>query len=259
MTTLADGTKITWTPEALRAAAAGLEDSTPAEVLRWGAENFAPDFALATGFGPEGVVLMHLVSQVAPRTTVFYVDTGLLFEETYALRDELAARLGLTFTRVATELSVDAQAAAHGPRLWAREADACCQIRKVAPLRAFLKTQRAWATAIRRDQTPQRANAGVVEWDKTNGLVKLNPLARWTSAQVWDHIRDYDLPYNPLHDQNFPSIGCWPCTSPVAAGADPRSGRWAGQVKTECGIHFNLPVATPAHSLALASQPAAGD
>jgi phosphoadenosine phosphosulfate reductase len=124
---------------------------------------------------------------------------------------------------------------------------------------APLKTQRAWITAIRRDQTPQRAHAGVVEWDRTNGLVKLNPLARWTSAQVWAHIRDHDLPYNALHDQGFPSIGCWPCTAPVAAGADPRSGRWAGTAKVECGIHFNLPAAMPAHSIALASQPAAAD
>jgi phosphoadenosine phosphosulfate reductase len=204
-------------------------------------------------------VLMHLVSQVAPQTTVFYVDTGLLFDETYALRDTLAERLGLTFKRLATDLSVEAQAAQHGPRLWRREPDACCEIRKVAPLRAFLKTQRAWITAIRRDQTPQRAHAGLVEWDRNNGLVKLNPLARWTSEQVWAHISDHDLPYNTLHDQGFPSIGCWPCTAPVAAGDDPRSGRWAGTSKVECGIHINLPAVTPAHSIALASQPAAGD
>jgi len=248
-----------WTPEQLRATSAAFEDADPAAVLRWGAETFAPHLALATGFGPEGVVLMHLVSQVAPQTTVFYVDTGLLFEETYALRDALAERLGLTFTRLSSELSVEDQAAAHGPRLWRRKPDACCQIRKVAPLRAFLKTQRAWITAIRRDQTPHRALAGLVEWDRTNGLVKLNPLARWTSEQVWAHLNAYDLPYNPLHDQGFPSIGCWPCTSPVAAGADPRSGRWGGCTKVECGIHFNPPVSQPAHSMALASQPAAGD
>lgn len=249
----------TWTPEQLRATAERLEAAAPADVLRWGADHFAPDLALATGFGPEGVVLMHLVAQVAPQTTVFYIDTGLLFDETYALRDALAARLGLTFTRVATPLSVEAQAVAHGPRLWQREPDACCEIRKVAPLRAFLKTQRAWITAIRRDQTPQRAQAGLVEWDRTHGLVKLNPLARWTSAQVWAHIHEYDLPYNALHDQGFPSIGCWPCTSPVAAGADPRSGRWAGSAKVECGIHFNRPAATPAHTMPLAGQPAGGD
>jgi phosphoadenosine phosphosulfate reductase len=205
------------------------------------------------------VVLMHLVSQVAREMTIFYIDTGLLFEETYALRDALTERLGITFERVSTDLTVEQQAAAHGARLWRRDADACCAIRKVAPLRQYLKTKQAWVTAIRRDQTPQRANAGIVEWDKTNGLVKLNPLATWTSDQVWAHIHDNDLPYNELHDQGFPSIGCWPCTSPVAAGADPRSGRWAGSGKTECGIHFNLPAATPAHSIALVGQPAAGD
>jgi phosphoadenosine phosphosulfate reductase len=208
------------------------------EVLRWAAAEFGPALALATGFGPEGVVLMHLVSQVSRDLTVFYLDTGLLFDETYALRDILAARLSLRFTRVAPRLSLDDQAQAHGPRLWAHDPDRCCALRKVAPLRVFLQTQRAWITAIRRQQTPHRARARVLEWDAANGLVKLNPLVAWTGDQVWAHLRAHDLPYNPLHDQGFPSLGCWPCTQPVAPGADPRSGRWPGRAKTECGLHL---------------------
>lgn len=228
----------TWTPEALNAIRDGFEGATPEAILRWGIETFAPDLALATGFGPEGVVLMHLVSQIAPETTIFYLDTDLLFEETYALRDELEARLGIRFTRVHSGLALEAQAAAYGPELWARDPNRCCQLRKVAPLRRFLATQRAWITAIRRDQTAQRANAGLVEWDGANRLVKLNPLAAWTSKQVWTHIVQHQLPYNRLHDEGYPSIGCWPCTRAVAPGADPRSGRWAGFAKTECGIHL---------------------
>ena len=233
-----------WTPEQVLPWAALLEDSPPIEALHWAQRMFAPRLALATGFGPEGIVLMHMAARARLDLSVFYLDTGLLFEETYALRDALAARLGITFIRVAG-LSLEQQAAAHGPRLWSRDPDQCCHLRKVAPLRAYLAQQRAWITAIRRDQTPKRARAGVVEWDHANGLVKVNPLARWTSDQVWRYVHTYDLPYNALHDQGFPSIGCWPCTQRVAPGADPRSGRWAGSAKTECGIHLNAPPPEP--------------
>jgi len=228
-----------WTPENLRTLSDQFEHSHPVEILRWGWENFGDGIALATGFGPEGVVLMHLVSQIAPEMTIFYLDTDLLFEETYALRDELANRLGLRFTRVHSRLSLETQAAQYGPELWARDPDQCCQLRKVNPLRQYLADKGAWITAIRRDQTQTRAAAGLVEWDAANQLVKLNPLANWTSRQVWTHIANYHLPYNPLHDAGYPSLGCWPCTHPVAAGADPRSGRWAGLGKTECGIHLS--------------------
>ncbi len=227
-----------WTTAALKEASDRFETATPAEILRWGIETFAPEIALATGFGAEGVVLMHLVSQIAPETTVFYLDTDLLFQETYELRDALAARLGIKFTRVHSGISLEAQAEEFGPALWTHNPDQCCQLRKVVPLRRFLSTQKAWITAIRRDQTKHRASAGLVEWDNANGLVKLNPLANWTNKQVWAHIMEHKLPYNPLHDVGYPSIGCWPCTKAVAAGGDPRSGRWAGLDKTECGIHL---------------------
>lgn len=227
-----------WTPYELALRGAALARARPEDILRWGFRQFAPDVALATGFGPEGVVLMHMVSRLRPETTVFYLDTGLLFPETYALRDQLETRLGLRFTRISTEVSLEEQAEQHGPDLWTREPDRCCRLRKVEPLRGFLQEQLAWVTGIRRDQTKHRARAGVVEWDRTNGLVKLNPLAAWTQEEVWTYLHLFELPTNPLHDRGYPSIGCHPCTRAVAPGADPRSGRWQGLAKTECGIHL---------------------
>ena len=227
-----------WTPELLKQASAELEGSSSELVLRWGFENFAPSIVLATGFGPEGVVLMHLVSQIRPSTIVFYLDTDLLFSQTYELRDELVKRLGIRFERVHSGISLPEQALRHGDSLWARDPDTCCQIRKVIPQRQFLAGYDAWITGIRRDQTAFRANTALVEWDYANKMVKLNPLAAWTNEQVWEHIRSYDLPYNTLHDHGFPSIGCWTCTKAVEPGQDPRSGRWAGSAKTECGIHL---------------------
>jgi phosphoadenosine phosphosulfate reductase len=213
------------------------ERSYPHEIIAWAAYRFKSDLALATGFGPEGIVLMHILSQVAPEITVFYLDTDLFFPETYKLRDQLQERLGMKFERVSTDLSLEAQAAQEGPELWTREPDRCCRLRKVEPLRAYLKTKKAWITAIRRDQTSQRATSQAIEWDKTNGLVKVNPLVNWSKDQVWTYIYLYELPFNELHKQGYPSIGCAPCTRPVAEGADPRSGRWVGHKKVECGIH----------------------
>jgi phosphoadenosine phosphosulfate reductase len=227
-----------WSPEVLKQIGQDLEGRPPQEVLRWGIANFEPAISMATGFGPEGVVLMHLLSEIAPETAVFYLDTDLFFRETYALRDELETRFGLQFIRITADLSLEDQAAQYGPKVWERDPDLCCYLRKVEPLRRYLSTQHAWITAIRRDQTRHRANAGLVEWDHGNGLVKLNPIAAWTSDQVWEHIRAHDLPVNPLHAQGYPSIGCWPCTLPFISGDDPRSGRWAGLPKTECGIHL---------------------
>ncbi len=229
-----------WTPEALQVVSEELERSSPREVLQWGIRNFAPDLALATGFGPSGVVLMHLISSLKPETPVFYLDTDLYFPETYALKDQIEQRFGIRFTVVPASLSLDAQENLYGPALWEREPDKCCFLRKVLPLRHFLSTKKAWVSGIRRDQAASRAGTGIVEWDSANRLVKLNPLANWTSADVWSYVRTYDLPYNQLHDQGYPSVGCIPCTAPVAPGEDERSGRWRGHQKTECGIHLKL-------------------
>ena len=228
---------IEWTPESIKQVNATLEESSPETVLRWSFENFAPSIVLATGFGPEGIVLMHLVSQIRPETTVFYLDTDLLFAHTYELRDELVRRLGIRFKRVHSGISLPEQAFRHGDKLWERDPDTCCHIRKVIPQRQFLVNYSAWVTGIRRDQAPTRAGAKKVEWDEKFGLVKANPLADWTLKDVWAYIHANEVPYNPLHDQNYPSVGCTHCTRPVMPGEDPRAGRWAGQEKVECGLH----------------------
>ena len=225
------------TDEELRELSEEFENAPPEAVLRWAVEEFGPDVALATGFGAEGCVLVAMLSQISSGARVFYLDTDLLFPETYALRDRLEARYNVRFERRATRLSLGAQAEEHGERLWERRPDLCCRLRKIEPLREMLRGLRAWITAIRRDQSPARAGAGVVERDAKFGLIKINPLARWSSRDVWNYIARYDVPYNPLHDHGYPSIGCAPCTSPVQIGEDPRAGRWRGTQKTECGLH----------------------
>jgi len=217
--------------------AENFERSYPHEILAWAAMRYGTGLAVATGFGPEGIVILHILSQVAPQTTVFYLDTGLFFPETYQLRDQLQEKLGLTFTQVSPSLSLAEQEKEYGANLWETNPDLCCRLRKVLPLRAYLSTKQAWVTAIRRNQTTQRANAQAIECDKTNGVVKINPLINWSQEQVWTYLHLFELPYNPLHERGYPSIGCAPCTRPVAQGADPRSGRWVGHQKVECGLH----------------------
>ncbi len=153
------------------------------------------------------------------------------------MRDQLEARYGVRFERRAPRLSLDDQAVEYGERLWERQPNLCCQLRKVEPLREMLGGLRAWVTAIRRDQSPLRAGIRVLEPDEKYGLVKINPLASWSSINVWNYIVKYDVPYNPLHDRGYPSIGCLPCTTPVQIGETLRAGRWRGTDKTECGIH----------------------
>ena len=215
------------------------ETAAPEAVLRWAVEEFDRDVALATGFGPEGCVLIAMLSAINPGTRIFYLDTDLLFPETYALRDQLEARYGVRFERRATRLSLGDQAAEYGERLWEREPDLCCRLRKVEPLRQMLSGLRAWVTAIRRDQSAERAGTRIVERDANFGLIKINPLAAWSTRDVWDYIAKHNVPYNPLHDQGYPSIGCMPCTTPVQIGETPRAGRWRGTAKTECGMHEN--------------------
>ncbi len=220
--------------------AAQAEDWSAERILRWGAETFAPRIALATGFGAEGCILIDLVARNRLAIDLFTLDTGLLFPETYELWRALESRYGVTIAAVRPEQTVDEQAAAHGDRLWERAPDRCCDLRKVAPLTRALAGRDAWITAIRREQADTRRHARPIEWDGRHGLVKLNPLVRWTKAEVWDYIRTRGVPYNALHDRGYPSIGCAPCTSAVAAGEDERAGRWRGRGKTECGLHVEL-------------------
>jgi phosphoadenosine phosphosulfate reductase len=223
--------------EHLHLLAENFERSYPHEIIAWASHTYGDGLVMATGFGPEGIVIMHIVSQVAPKTKIFYLDTDLFFPETYALRDELQQRFNLSFERVATTVGLDQQTEQYGPELWSHDPNLCCGIRKVQPLRTYLKQKKAWITAIRRDQTRTRQTAKPIEWDETNGLVKLNPLLNWSHEQVWTYIYLFDLPTNSLHKSGYPSIGCWPCTRPAAEGANPRSGRWVGFQKVECGIH----------------------
>jgi phosphoadenosine phosphosulfate reductase len=168
---------------------------------------------------------------------VFVLDTSFLFPETYRLIEQVESRYGITVQRVLPALSPEGQSKVYGDELWSRDPDLCCRLRKVEPLQRRLAHLRAWVTSIRRDQTQDRAQIRKVEWDPRFGVMKINPLADWSSQRIWRYIRRRRLPYNPLQDQNYPSIGCMQCTRPVKPGEDPRSGRWPGFSKTECGLH----------------------
>lgn len=226
-------------PEQIRSMSREFEGAYPEDLLRWTFNYYGESAAMATGFGPSGIVLMHMVARVAPEAEIFYLDTDLLFPETHELKRRLGDRFGLRFTRVHSGLSLQEQASREGENLWRTNPDRCCFLRKVSPLREFLQTRSAWITGIRRDQSPTRAETGVFEWDGQNDLVKINPLAAWTTDDVRRYIEMYDLPYNSLHDRGYPSVGCIPCTKPVSEGEDPRAGRWRGHLKLECGIHAN--------------------
>jgi len=225
------------TAEELKRVSDEFENASPEAILRWAGEEFGPDIAVATGFGAEGCVLIAMLSGIGAGARIFYLDTDLLFPETYALRDRLEARYGVRFERRATRVSLSDQAVEYRERLWERQPDLCCRLRKVEPLKEMLTGLQAWVTAIRREQSPARANIDLVERDDRFGLIKINPLATWSTSDVWDYIAKHDVPYNPLHDHGYPSIGCAPCTTPVQIGEDSPAGRWRGTSKTECGLH----------------------
>ena len=211
---------------------------TPARVLGWAFDTFGDTVAISSAFGAEGMVLIDLASRLRKSFRLFTLDTEFLFPETYNLMDQVEQRYGITIERVFAWNSPEEQERIHGPVLWLRNPDQCCNLRKVEPLRRKLGELRAWITSIRRDQTADRAAAGKIEWDEKFGLVKINPLADWNSKQVWQYIREHDVPYNALHERDYPSIGCTHCTRAVRPGEDPRAGRWAGLSKTECGLHI---------------------
>lgn len=228
------------TDDELRTLSDSLESKQPQDVLAYALRQYGAKIILACSFGAEDVVLLDMIQRIAPRTKLFYLDTDFLFKETHDVKDRLIAKYGLQpdqVIQVKPLLTPEQQAARYGEALWARNPDLCCQLRKVEPLTRVLKDYDAWITGIRRDQTPTRANAGLVEWDRKFHLVKVNPLARWKSEDVWAYIRVHEVPYNELHDRNYPSIGCTHCTAPVTPGEDPRAGRWRNFAKTECGLH----------------------
>ena len=217
-----------------------LENSSAEQILAWAATTLGR-VGFATGFGAEGCVLVDMIARHRLPIDIFTLDTGLFFDETYALWRALEARYGIRIRAVRPALTVDEQAALHGGELWAGDPDACCALRKVEPLRRALAGLDGWVSALRRDQSLERATAAVVERDRRYGLIKVNPLAAWTAEDVAAYVRANEVPTNPLHQAGYPSIGCWPCTTPVSDGEDPRAGRWRGRAKTECGIHLRKP------------------
>jgi len=223
--------------EDIAAANRELETAPPPTVLRWAANVFGKKLTMATAFGPEGCCLIHMLADIDPAVRIFNLDTGYQFQETLDLRERIKRRYGIEVEYVRPEQTVAEYEAEHGGPLYRHRPDQCCYDRKVLPLRRAVVGYDAWISAIRRDQTKDRAAADLVQWDPKFNLVKVNPLLAWTKQDVWKFITDHDVPYNPLHDQGYPSIGCWPCTQPVASGGDERDGRWAGTVKKECGLH----------------------
>jgi phosphoadenosine phosphosulfate reductase len=224
---------------AIEDAAARFEGAEPEEVLRWALDRYGEGITLACSFGDtSGIVLMDMIERLRPGTEVFYLDTDYLFTETYELIERSKQRwANLEIVPVHAMMTPEAQAAEHGAALWERQPDLCCDIRKVQPLHGHLDSKAAWITGLRRDQASTRTDTPAVLWDAKFGLAKINPLVGWDEKQSWAYIFAHNLPYNPLHDQNYPTLGCTNCTVAVAPGDDPRSGRWAGTGKIECGLH----------------------
>jgi phosphoadenosine phosphosulfate reductase len=225
------------TADQIAAASRQLDGASPQAILRWATDTFGEKLTMATAFGAEGCCLIHMLAEIAPNLRIFNLDTGYQFEETLALRERIKERYGIAVELVRPETTVAEYEAEHGGPLYNLRPDQCCHDRKLVPLRRAVVGYDAWVSAIRRDQTADRAAAGVVQWDAKFNLVKVNPLLAWTKKDVWAFVLKHDVPYNPLHDQGYPSIGCWPCTRPVGAGEDERAGRWAGTAKKECGLH----------------------
>ena len=212
------------------------------DVLRWAWERFGARAAIGTSFQGAGLVMMHLAKVHGIPLPVFTLDTGLLFPETVALKARLEEFFGHKIEKLEPDLSVEKQAEAHGPELWKREPDLCCTMRKVMPLQDKLSGLDCWITGLRRQQSDTRSSIGIVElyvFDESTGreLVKLNPMANWRREAVWDYLKEHQIPYNPLQDQGYRSIGCVPCTNKSASGENERAGRWTGFNKVECGIH----------------------
>lgn len=228
-----------WTADELRRIAleAGreLETATAQDVIRWAHATFGDGFAIASSM--EDGLMAHLASSVAPGIEIVFLDTGYHFAETLGTRDAIAASYDVRVRTVLPLLTVSEQDAEHGAELWRRDPAACCRMRKVDPLARALEPYVAWASGIRRDESESRRGAGVVEWDAGRGMVKVNPIATWTQEQVDSYVAEHGVLVNPLVYEGYPSIGCAPCTRPVAPGEDPRAGRWAGTAKTECGLH----------------------
>jgi phosphoadenosine phosphosulfate reductase len=221
--------------EVAASAAARLEGRSAEEVVEWALGEFGERFCVTSSFAD--AVLVHVVSRVAPGIDVVFLDTGLHFAETLRVREIVQRTLPVTVRSVRPEQTVAEQAEEHGPKLWARNPDECCALRKVEPLERALSRYDAWAAGLRRDESPSRANTPVVQYEAARGKVKVSPLYAWTQADVDAYISRHNVPVNALLRQGYASVGCWPCTRRTPPGADPRAGRWPMFDKTECGLH----------------------
>ncbi|MFF3560635.1 phosphoadenylyl-sulfate reductase [Streptomyces sp. NPDC002574] len=212
-----------------------LEDAPAADILRWAVDSFGPRFCVTSSM--EDAVVAHLASRVAPGVDVVFLDTGYHFPETIGTRDAVAAVMDVNVITLTPRRTVAEQDAEYGPRLHDRDPDLCCALRKVNPLEEGLTAYDAWATGLRRDESPTRANTPVVGWDARRAKVKVSPIARWTQADVDAYVSEQGVLTNPLLMDGYASVGCAPCTRRVLEGEDARAGRWAGRGKTECGLH----------------------
>lgn len=236
---MSETTRLRRTDDELRAvveaAAPALAEASAPEVAAWAAREFGGLLAVACSMAD--AVLPHLVARAAPGVDVLFLETGYHFPQTLETRRVVAERLAVRVVDVLPRLTVAEQDLEHGQDLFARDPAACCRMRKMEPLAAQLAGYEAWVTGLRREEAPTRTNTPVVGWDEAHGLVKINPLAAWTFDELLAYAWANEVPLNPLLTDGYPSIGCQPCTARVAPGDDPRSGRWAGLAKTECGIH----------------------
>lgn len=217
-----------------------LTDAGPERILEWIDRNFGERAGVSCSFGgPGGIVLAHLATRWAPRSKILFIDTGFLFPETYALRERLESEWKLHILTGEPALTPARQEEIYGPKLWERDPDLCCRLRKVEPMARLLKAVDCWVTALRRDQSATRAGIRRFELHQVRpdqAVLKVNPLAGWSRADVWNYVYQHKLPYNPLLDQGYASLGCIHCTAP-AQSDDERAGRWQGKNKTECGLH----------------------
>jgi phosphoadenosine phosphosulfate reductase len=232
-------------PDEVHLLAEKLENASLTDVLRWAWERYGVGAAIGTSFQGAGLVIIDHAVKAGLPLPVFTLDTQLLFEETYELKRRLENFFELKIESLVSPQTPDVQAAEHGPALWSRNPDLCCQMRKVEPLRKKFEDLSVWITGLRREQSETRQKTRILELYKFDVLrdgyiLKLNPMVNWSREQVWEYIRVNDIPYNPLHDRGYRSIGCAPCTRAVGSGENERAGRWTGFEKAECGIHTFL-------------------
>ncbi len=232
-----------YTPEQLKAMNEQFAGKAPEEIIRWAAETFGSEIRFASSFGAEDVVVIDMIAKVAPQISTFTLDTGRLNDETYEVMEGVRTRYGIELVSMFPERAavekLEREKGFYSFRESVEDRRECCAVRKVEPLRRALSGLKAWMTGLRRDQAASRGDTGAVEWDEGNGLAKVNPLVDWSNEQVWEYIRTNNVPYNRLHDQGFPSIGCAPCTRAIEPGEDIRAGRWWWELpdSKECGLH----------------------